>query len=223
MSSSRHAKDALFESIASMGKAFASPRRLELIDLLAQAPRTVEELAQAAEQSTANTSQHLQSLYSAGLVERQREGTRVRYALAGDDVLELWSALQAISAGRIAEVERAAREYLGEPVEAIARDELVARLRKGDLVLVDVRPEEEFEAGHIDGAVSIPIDEFAERLAELPEEAEIIAYCRGPLCVYAHEAVRRLRDAGRSARRLEGGWPEWKLADRETTTSRGAT
>ena len=206
-----------------MGKAFASPRRLELIDLLAQGPRTVEELAQITEQSSANTSQHLQSLHSAGVVDRQREGTRVRYALAGDDVIDLWSALQAISAGRIAEVERAAREYLGEPVEAIARDELVPRLREGDLVLVDVRPEEEFEAGHIDGAVSIPIDEFAERLAELPEDAEIIAYCRGPLCVYAHEAVRRLRDAGRSARRLEGGWPDWKLADRETTTSRGAT
>jgi rhodanese-related sulfurtransferase/DNA-binding HxlR family transcriptional regulator len=223
MSSSRQAKDALFEAIASMGKAFASPRRLELIDLLAQGPRTVEELAQITEQSSANTSQHLQSLHSAGVVDRQREGTRVRYALAGDDVIGLWSALQAISASRIAEVERAAREYLGEPVEAIARDELVPRLREGDLVLVDVRPEEEFEAGHIDGAVSIPIDEFAERLAELPEEAEIIAYCRGPLCAYAHEAVRRLRAAGRSARRLEGGWPDWKLADRETTTSRGAT
>jgi rhodanese-related sulfurtransferase/DNA-binding HxlR family transcriptional regulator len=218
---SRKAKDGLFEAIALMGKAFASPRRLELIDLLAQGPRTVDELAQATEQSTANTSQHLQSLHSAGLVDRQREGTRVRYALAGDDVIELWSALQAISAGRIAEVERAAREYLGEPVEAIAREELVSRLRKGDLVLVDVRPEEEFEAGHIDGAISVPIDQLADRLAELPETTEIVAYCRGPLCVYAHEAVRRLRDTGRSARRLEGGWPEWKLAEKQTTTSRG--
>jgi rhodanese-related sulfurtransferase/predicted transcriptional regulator len=222
MDSSRQAKDALFEAIASMGKAFASPRRLELIDLLAQGPRTVEELARATEQSTANTSQHLQSLHIAGVVDRRREGTRMRYALAGDDLIELWSALQAISAGRIAEVERAAREYLGEPVEAIAHDELVPRLRKGDLVLVDVRPEEEFEAGHIDGALSIPIDELADRLAELPKDAEIIAYCRGPLCVYAHEAVRRLRGSGRSARRLEGGWPEWKLARRETTTSRRA-
>ena len=216
MNASRQAKDALFESIASMGKAFASPRRLELIDLLGQAPRTVEELAQATEQSTANTSQHLQSLHSAGLVDRQREGNRVRYALAGDDVIELWSALQAISAGRIAEVERAAREYLGEPVEAIARDELVARLRKGDLVLLDVRPPEEYEAGHIDGAVSIPIDQLEDRLAELPDDGEIIAYCRGPLCVYAHEAVRWLREAGRPARRLEGGWPEWKLAQART-------
>jgi rhodanese-related sulfurtransferase/predicted transcriptional regulator len=220
--SSREAKDALFGAIASMGKAFASPRRLELIDLLAQGPRTVEELARATEQSAANTSQHLQSLHGAGVVERNREGTRVRYALAGDDVIELWSALQAISARRIADVERAAREYLGEAVEAITREELVTRLRRGDLVLVDVRPEEEFEAGHIDGAVSIPITELTERLAELPEDAEVVAYCRGPLCAYAHQAVRQLRDAGHSARRLEGGWPEWKLAQGETTTSRRA-
>jgi len=220
--SSREAKDALFEAIATMGKAFASPRRLELIDLLTQGPRTVEELARATEQSAANTSQHLQALHGAGVVDRHREGTRVRYALAGDDLIELWSALQAISAGRIAEVERAAREYLGEPVEAVTRDELIARLRKGDLVLVDVRPEEEFEAGHIDGAVSIPIDELAARLGELPANAEVVAYCRGRFCAYAHEAVRRLRDAGRPARRLEGGWPKWKLAQEETTTSRRA-
>ena len=218
----RDAKNALFEAIASMGKAFASPRRLELIDLLAQSPRTVEELARASEQSTANTSQHLQSLHAAGVVDRQRDGTRVQYALAGDDVIEVWATLQAISARRIAEVERAAREYLGEPVEVIARGELVARLRKGDLVLVDVRPEEEYEAGHIDGAVSIPIDQLAERLSDLPADAEVIAYCRGPLCVYAHEAVRQLRTSGRPARRLEGGWPEWKLAQGEATTSRRA-
>lgn len=222
--SSRRAKDALFEAIASMGKAFASPRRLELIDLLAQGPRTVEELARATAQSTANTSQHLQALHTAGAVDRQREGIRVRYRLAGDDVLELWLALSAISAGRIAEVERAAHEYLGEPVEAITQDELKARLQKGDLVLVDVRPEEEFEAGHIQGAVSIPVDELSDRLGELPQDAEIIAYCRGPLCAYAHNAVRRLRSAGHAARRLEGGWPEWKLAEEEaeSTTPRRA-
>jgi rhodanese-related sulfurtransferase/predicted transcriptional regulator len=222
MSNSRQAKDALFDAIASMGKAFASPRRLELIDLLAQSPRTVEELASATEQSSANTSQHLQALHAAGVVDRRREGTRVRYALAGDDVIDLWLALQKTAAARIAAVERAAHEYLGEPVEAIARAELEARLRKGDLVLVDVRPEEEFEAGHIDGAVSVPVDELAERLAELPDGAEIVAYCRGPLCVYAHDAVRRLHRAGRPARRLEGGWPEWKLGqvEDEITTPR---
>ena len=211
--SSRQAKDALFEAIAPLGKAFASPRRLELIDLLAQGPRTVEELAGATEQSTANTSQHLQALHAAGVVDRRREGIRVRYTLAGNDVLELWSMLQRVSAGRIAEVERAGRAYLGEPVEAIARSELRVRLGKHDVVVVDVRPEEEFDAGHIEGAVSIPVEELSDRLAELPEGAEVIAYCRGPHCAYAHDAVRRLRGAGRAARRLEGGWPEWKLGE----------
>jgi rhodanese-related sulfurtransferase len=225
MSGSRQAKEALFEAIASMGKAFASPRRLELIDLLAQGPRTVDELADASGQSAANASQHLQALHAAGVVERRRAGTRVRYALAGDDLLELWSAFQSVSRNRIAEVERAAGEYLGDPVEAIAPSELEARLRKGDLVLLDVRPEAEFEAGHIDGAVSVPIDELPERLDELPEGAEIVAYCRGPFCAYAHQAVRRLRAAGRPARRLAGGWPDWKLAqvqDESTTTRRAA-
>lgn len=223
MTGRRKAKDALFEAVAAMGKALGSPRRLELIDLLAQGPRTVEELAGASEQSVANASQHLQALHAAGVVERHREGTRVRYALAGDDLIELWSALQAVSARRIAKVERAAREYLGEPVEAITRDELKARLEDGDLVLLDVRPEAEFEAGHIEGARSIPIDELSDRLAELPDDTEIVAYCRGPLCVYAHDAVRRLRGLGRSARRLEGGWPDWKLAHaNETTTTRKA-
>jgi rhodanese-related sulfurtransferase/DNA-binding HxlR family transcriptional regulator len=205
-------KNALLDAIASMGKALASPRRLELIDLLAQGPRTVEELARSTDQSAANTSQHLQSLHGAGVVAREREGTRVRYALAGDDVLELWLKLQSTAKARIAEVERAARDYLGEPVEAIARGELRSLLRAGDLVLVDVRPQEEFAAEHIDGAVSIPIDELAERLAELPADAEVVAYCRGPVCVYAHQAVRQLQGAGRRARLLEGGWPEWKLA-----------
>ena len=203
-----------------MGKALASPRRLELIDLLAQGPRTVDELARATEQSSANTSQHLQALHGAGVVERQREGLRVRYSLAGDDIVELWSTLQRVSADRIAEVERAAREYLGEPVEGIARGELEERLQSGDLVIVDVRPEDEYEAGHIEGALSIPIDQLAQRLAELPEGSEVIAYCRGPFCAYANQAVRELRDAGRSARRLEVGWPEWKLAQAKTTQSR---
>src|ERR671929_1645094 len=139
----RRSKDALFEAIALMGKAFASPRRLELLDLLAQAPRTVDELARAGEQSTANTSQHLQALHAAGLVTRTREGTSVRYSLAGDEVLELWLALRATSASRLAEVERAARDYLGEDVEAIGREELRRRLRRGDVVLIDVRPHEE--------------------------------------------------------------------------------
>src|SRR5919206_4546222 len=144
---SRQAKDALFEAMAVMGKAFASPRRLELLDLLAQAPRTVEELATGIEQSTANTSQHLQALHTAGVVTRTREGTSVRYALAGDEVLELWLALRATSASRLAEVERAARDYLGDDVEAIGREELRERLRRGEVLLVDVRPREEYAAG----------------------------------------------------------------------------
>lgn len=209
------AKDAVFEAIAVMGKAFASPRRLELIDLLAQGSRSVDELAAASGQSNANASQHLQALHGAGLVTRERDGLRVRYALAGDDVLTLWLSLRAASAARLAEVQRAAREYLGDEVEAISRDELSARMARGDVVLVDVRPAEEFEAGHIDGAQSIPIDELRRRLDELPDDREIVAYCRGPFCAYAHEAVRTLSREGRSARRLEDGWPEWHLAKEE--------
>src|ERR671932_449027 len=178
---SRAEKDALFEAIAVMGKAFASPRRLALIDLLAQAPRTVDDLAHASGQSNANASQHLLALHAAGLVSRTREGTSVRYALAGDEVLSLWLALREVSVARLAEVERAAREYLGEDVDAIGRDELLARMRSGEAVLVDVRPREEYDAGHIEGARSIPIEELEARLAELPAESEVVAYCRGPL------------------------------------------
>jgi rhodanese-related sulfurtransferase len=209
-------KEALFEAIAVMGKAFASPRRLELIDLLAQGPRSVDELASASGQSNANASQHLQALHTAGLVTRRRDGLRVRYALAGDDVLALWLSLREASAARLAEVQRAAREYLGDEVEAIGRDELMARLARGDVVLVDVRPAEEFEAGHIEGAQSIPIAELRQRLEDLPSDREIVAYCRGPFCAYAHEAVRTLRAEGRAARRLEGGWPEWRLSSEKT-------
>jgi len=219
---SRQEKDALFEAIAVMGKAFASPRRLELVDLLAQAPRTVDELARTSGQSTANTSQHLQALHTAGIVTRAREGTSVRYALAGDEVLSLWLAVREVSVARLAEVERAAREYLGGDVDAIGRDELVARMRSGDVVLVDVRPSEEFEAGHIEGARSIPLEELEGRLGELPAEREVVAYCRGPLCAFAPEAVRRLRAGGRDARRLEEGWPEWRLAGRPAEDTRAA-
>ena len=219
---SRHEKDTLFEAIALMGKAFASPRRLELLDLLAQASRTVDELAQASDQSAANTSQHLQGLHAAGMVTRTREGTSVRYALAGDEVLALWLALRDASLARLGEVERAARDYLGEDVEVIDRDELIARMGKGDVVLVDVRPAHEYAAGHIDGARSIPLEELQERLAELPAGGEVVAYCRGPFCAYAHDAVRQLRAAGHEARRLQEGWPEWRLAYKPTNRHRAA-
>jgi rhodanese-related sulfurtransferase/predicted transcriptional regulator len=220
--SSRAEKDALFEAIALMGKAFGSPRRLEILDLLAQAPRTVDEIARAIDQTAANTSQHLQALHAAGMVTRAREGISVRYDLAGTEALEAWLALRDASVARLAEVERAAREYLGEDVEAIGRDELIERLRRGDVVLVDVRPHEEYAAGHIEGARSIPIDELGKRLAELPADREVVAYCRGPFCAYAHEAVRTLETAGRTARRLEEGWPEWRLAGLPSDSSRVA-
>jgi rhodanese-related sulfurtransferase/predicted transcriptional regulator len=216
-------KSALFEAIALMGKAFASPRRLELLDLLAQAPRTVDELARASGQSTANTSQHLQALYAAGMVSRTREGTRVRYAVASDEALRLWLALRDASVSQLAEVERAAREYLGDEVEAIDRDELVKRLASGDVVLIDVRPEEEYAAGHIEGACSVPLEELERRLADLPTNREVVAYCRGPFCAYAHEAVRKLRTAGREARRLEDGWPEWRLSEKRSRRRTAAT
>lgn len=213
MKPARNHKNALFEAIAVTGKALASPRRLELLDLLAQAPRTVDDLARISGQSTANASQHLQALHAAGLVDRQREGTRVRYALAGERALSLWLTLRDASAAQLAEVERAARSYLGEEVERVGREELLGRLRRGDVVLVDVRPPEEFAAGHIEGARSIPIDELERRMDELPPGLEVIAYCRGPFCAYAHEAVRTLLAKGRKARRLEDGWPEWRLSE----------
>jgi len=205
-------KDAVFEAIAVMGKALASPRRLEMLELLAQAPQTVDELARASGQSTANASQHLQGLHAAGLVEREREGTSVRYQLAGASALRVWLTLRDAAAAQLAEVERAARNYLGEEVDLIGRDELRERLRRGDVVLVDVRPPHEFDAGHIKGARSIPLDELDRRLDELPAGREVIAYCRGPFCAYAHEAVRTLQANGREARRLDEGWPEWQLA-----------
>jgi rhodanese-related sulfurtransferase len=219
MAARREVKDALFEAIALMGKAFASPVRLELLDLLAQAPRSVEELARASEQSTANTSQHLQALRAAGMVTRAREGMRVRYALAGSEALALWLALRNASAARLAEVERAARDYLGEDVDTIGPEDLLERLARGDVVLVDVRPEVEYAAGHIEGARSIPLEELQRRLAELPPETEVVAYCRGPFCAYATDAVRRLHAEGRAARRLTEGWPEWRLAGKPTAST----
>lgn len=218
----RTAKAALFDAIAIMGKAFSSPTRLELLDLLAQAPRTVDELARSSGQSSANTSQHLQALHAAGMVARVREGTSVRYSIAGDAALALWLAIRNASVSQLGEVERAARDYLGPDVETIGRDELADRLTRGDVVLIDVRPAEEFAAGHIEGAQSIPIDEFARRLAELPSDREIVAYCRGPFCAYAHDAVRQLQAAGRDARRLDVGWPEWRLAGLPSNDTRAA-
>ena len=209
---SKRRKDALFQAISVMGKAFASPVRLELLGLLAQAPRTVDGLAGATGQSSANVSQHLQALHAAGMVTRERQGPSVRYEIAGEEALRVWLALREASAARLAEVERAARDYLGGDVQVIGRDELRDRLARGDAVLIDVRPQDEYAAGHIEGSRSIPLEELEQRLAELPADREIVAYCRGPFCAFAHEAVRRLTSTGRTARRLEEGWPEWRLA-----------
>jgi rhodanese-related sulfurtransferase/predicted transcriptional regulator len=206
-------KHAVFEAISLMGKALASPKRLELLELLAQAPRSVDELAHLSGQSVANASQHLQALHGAGLVERERDGNRVRYEIAGEPALRVWLTLRNASASQLAEVERAARSYLGDEVEQVEREELIERLRRGDVVLVDVRPVEEFASGHIEGARSIPLDELERRIAELPADTEVVAYCRGPFCAYADQAVRRLQADGRRARRLKEGWPEWQLAE----------
>jgi rhodanese-related sulfurtransferase len=208
----RMKKDALYEQFARVGKALSNGRRLELVDLLAQAERSVDELARESGLSLALASHHLRLLRDAGLVTSRREGVSVRYALAGDDVLRLWLSMRSVAAGRLADVERAARDYLGGEVEGVGRAELVERVRAGDLVVVDVRPAVEYAAGHLRGARSIPIEELESRLDELPRDRDVVAYCRGPYCVYAHQAVRTLRRAGRTARRLDDGWPEWRLA-----------
>jgi rhodanese-related sulfurtransferase/DNA-binding transcriptional ArsR family regulator len=211
----RAAKTALFDEFARVGKALASGRRMELLDVLANGERTVEVLAGEGGLSVANASQHLQVLRRAGLVATRREGTSVHYRLAGPEVFELWRALRTLAASRLAEVERLAAAYLGarNELEPVTRQELARRLQQGEeLVVLDVRPAEEYAAGHLPGAVSIPISELRRRLAELPRDREIVAYCRGPFCAFAHDAVQVLADAGLTARRLEDGLPEWQAA-----------
>jgi rhodanese-related sulfurtransferase len=208
------AKQALFEQLARIPKAVAHPGRLELLDLLAQGERSVDELAQVTGNGMTTVSAQLQELRRAHLVDTRREGTRIYYRLAGDDVVGFIAALQAVAANRIAEVPAAARRFLGDDtdVEAIDRDDLRRRAVAGDVIVVDVRPSLEYEAGHIPGARSIPLDELDARLGELPADMEIVAYCRGPYCALAYEAVRRLRRHDRRARRLTDGLPEWRLA-----------
>ena len=208
----RAAKDELHEQFARIGRALANPHRVEILDLLAQGERGVEVLAARATISVGLASAHLQALRRAGVVVSRRDGTRILYRLSGDDVYELLTAVRSVATGRIADAERAARVYLGEPVEAVSRAELLERVRSGDAVVVDLRPAEEFEAGHIAGAISIPLAELEAHLAELPAGVEIVAYCRGPYCALAAQGVALLRRAGRRARRLEEGFPEWRLA-----------
>ncbi len=210
----RAAKVALFDEFARAAKALASGRRLELVDVLANGERTVEALAGEVGLSVANTSQHLQILRQAGLVSSRRAGTSIHYRLAGPEVFELWRTLRTLAASRLAQVERLAAAYVGarDELQPVTRQELARRLEDGDLVVLDVRPATEHAAGHLPGAVSIPVGELRRRLAELPQDREIVAYCRGPYCAFAHEAVELLRDEGYAARRLEDGLPEWQAA-----------
>ena len=210
----RAAKDALFEGFAEVAKALASGRRAEIVDLLAQGERSVDEVAEEIGQTVANTSHHLRAMARAGLLTTRRDGTRIFYALASDRVGELWTALRDVAVDHVAGIERLAGAYLGERdgVEVIDRAELASRLRRGGLMVLDVRPETEFVAGHIAGARSVPIEELRRHLRVLPKDAEVVAYCRGPYCVYADDAVRELNRKGFRARRLIDGFPEWKRA-----------
>jgi rhodanese-related sulfurtransferase/DNA-binding HxlR family transcriptional regulator len=211
-------KGPLFEGLAEVARALGSGPRLLVLDVLAQGERSVEHLAAATGLSTANASQHLQVLRRAGLVASRREGARVLSRVADEEVVRLVLSLREVAAERVAGVERAARGYLGDEVEAIGRAELAARMAAGEVVVLDVRPRVEFAAGHVQGARSMPLEELEARLEEIPEDAEVVAYCRGPYCVLAHEAVRRLTRSGRRARRLEDGWPEWRLAGLPSAT-----
>jgi rhodanese-related sulfurtransferase/DNA-binding transcriptional ArsR family regulator len=204
-------KARLYREFARIGSALASEKRLELLDLLAQAPRNVEALAAETAMSVANTSQHLQVLRGARLVDSERDGTKITYSLAGDDVLRLWLQLRAVGETRLAEVDQVARDF-GVPGvgESLSAGDLGDLLKGDSAYLVDVRPAIEYASGHIPGAVSLPIDELPTRIGELPVDRHIVAYCRGAFCLFADEAVAYLRRHGYTASRLEGGWPEWR-------------
>ena len=204
----------MFEGFAEVAKALASGRRAEIADVLAQGERSVEEIADEIGQSVANTSHHLRAMARAGLLSTRREGTRIVYRLASDRVAELWSAVRDVAVEHVAGLERLADAYLGnrEGIEVIDRDELATRLERGGVVLLDVRPGAEYAAGHIAGARSVPITELRRHLRALPKGREVVAYCRGPYCVYADDAVRQLTRKGFRARRLIDGFPEWKRA-----------
>ena len=212
---------ALFDAFASVAQALGSGRRAEIIDLLAQGERSVDEIANEISQSVANTSQHLRVLARVGLVRSRREGTRVFYRLASERVGDLWAAVREIAVRHVAEVNHLADEYLGERdgVEHVSAEELQKRLARGDVVVLDVRPELEYKAGHIPGAQSVPLAALASLAPKLPRRRQIVAYCRGPYCVYADDAVRLLQARGLKARRLDVGFPEWRRAGLPVETS----
>ncbi len=208
------AKTRLYDAFAASGKALASGKRLELLDLLAQGERTVDALAKAAGLNLTTVSAHLQTLKQAGFVATRREGVRIHYRLAGDDVAQLFALLRKVAEAHQAAVPPARDAYLGEGTAAgLSREELRVRIAAGDVVVLDVRPAEEYRAGHIPGALSIPVDELADRIEELPDDLEIVVYCRGAYCVLAHDAVRLLTDRGRRAIRLSDGMLEWRLSE----------
>ncbi|MBL8679402.1 MAG: ArsR family transcriptional regulator [Myxococcales bacterium] len=208
----RRFKDRLYEQFARITKAIASPKRLELVDLLSQGPRTVEALAEETAISVANASQHLKVLRAARLVEAEKKGLYVEYQLVDDEVSRLFLALRTLAQTRLAEVDRVTREYFEArgAMEAVEGEELLRRVRAGDVTVIDVRPAEEFRAGHVPGAISIPLGELAARLNELPKQREIVAYCRGPYCVMAIDAVALLRTQGFVAERMEHGVADWR-------------
>ncbi|MGH8695925.1 MAG: ArsR/SmtB family transcription factor [Burkholderiales bacterium] len=207
-------KRAIFESLARVGTALSSATRLEFLELLAQGERSVDELATLTATSVANTSQHLQKLRQAGLIVGRKQGQYVYYRLAGDVVVGLLAALGSVGEAYVAEVERIVRLYLAEKdsLEPVPAKELLERARKGLVTVLDVRPPEEFAAGHLPGAINIPVHELEKRLGELPKRKEVIAYCRGPYCLMSYDAVQLLRKRGLKARRLQNGLPEWRLA-----------
>jgi len=210
----RRFKDQIYEHVARIASAANSPRRLEMLEVLAQGPRTVEALANQAALSVANASRHLQVLRQAGLVEGRKQGLFVEYRLAELEVFDLVRLLRAIALRRLADVERLVRTYLGsrDELEPVGRKDLLERVCSGSVVVVDVRPAEEYRAAHIPGAVSVPLKDLPRRLRQLPVRKEIVAYCRGPYCLMAFDAVRLLRNRGRRARRLVDGFPEWRAA-----------
>ncbi len=216
----RKAKNALFDGFADVAKALGNGRRVELVDVLAQGERHVDELASEIDQSVANTSHHLQVLAAAGLVTTRRNGNRIYYQLASDDVEQLWTVLRSVARTHLDDLDQLAADYLGNRtrLEEISRDELAQRLDDGNLIIIDVRPEAEFAAGHIRGARSVPIDQLPGIVRGLPTDVEVVAYCRGPYCVFADDAVRLLRRHRRNARRLQDGFPEWCTAQHPTET-----
>jgi rhodanese-related sulfurtransferase/predicted transcriptional regulator len=207
-------KSALYEQLARVGLALGSQGRLQILEFVAQGERSVDSLAAMTGLSVANTSKHLQALRQAGLVQARKDGLRVYYSLAGDDVVALVSALRAVAEHRVAEVERLVRVWLAhrDEMEPVAPKELLERAKKGLVTVLDVRPAEEYAAGHIPGAINVPVGKLESLLSRLPKRKEIVAYCRGPYCLMSFEAVEKLRKHGLRARRLENGLPEWRAA-----------